>query len=169
MNNANKSGSSSSGGGATSKKAEKESREKLSAIFDEFKDADSTDDEINIEGTMEYCSQLEVSPEDVVLLALSFYLQSPTMGKFKRNEFISGWRTLADGSAACDTIQGQKKRLPKLLEELQKDSDVKGELATKAKGGLYKRVYEYTYAFARPEGQKSLRECQPASGNVPSS
>ena len=111
---------------------------------------------------MEYCSQLEVSPEDVVLLALSFYLQSPTMGKFKRNEFISGWRTLADGTAACDSIEGQKKRLPKLLEELQKDAHVKGELATKAKGGLYKRVYEYTYSFARPEGQKSLRECKSA-------
>lgn len=159
MSNANKSAG---GGGSTSsnKKTDKESREKLNTLFDRFKDAESTADEINIEGTMEYCQELDVSPEDVVLLALSFYLESPTMGKFTREGFVNGWRTLADGAASsCDTITRQKERLPQLTKELQEDAQVKGELANKGgKGGLYKRVYEYTYAFARPEGQKSLRE-----------
>lgn len=109
---------------------------------------------------MSYCEELSISLEDVVLLPLSFYLQSPTMGRFTRDKFIAGWRTLADGTKACDTISGQQKALKGLKEELLRDGEVKGELGTNGSAGLFKRTYDYTYAFAKPEGQKSLRECR---------
>lgn len=161
MSNASKaSGSSSS---AASASGSKDAEKKLSAIFDQYKDAESTEgDVMNIEGTMEYCGALGLDPEDVVLLPLSFYLDSPTMGKFTKQGFVQGWKTLSEGtsgSSSCTTMEGQKKRLPRLAEELKSDEPVRGDLATKGKGGLYKRVYEYAYNFARPEGQKSLREC----------
>ncbi|CAO1615171.1 unnamed protein product [Jaminaea pallidilutea] len=145
--------SSSSANSATRKESEK----KLGAIFDEYRDEDEESGAVmTIEGTMSYCEALGVSPEDVVLLPLSFYLQSPTMGQFNRDAFINGWRTMADGTKACDTVQGQKEYLPTLTKELQTDAAVKGELGNAKGSGLYKRTYEYTYNFARPEGQKSV-------------
>lgn len=147
--------SSSSANSATRKESEK----KLGAIFDEYRDEDEESGALmTIEGTMSYCEALGVSPEDVVLLPLSFYLQSPTMGQFNRDAFINGWRTMADGTKACDTVQGQKEYLPTLTKELQTDAAVKGDLGNAKGSGLYKRTYEYTYNFARPEGQKSVRE-----------
>ncbi|CAO1634791.1 unnamed protein product [Sympodiomycopsis kandeliae] len=167
MNNASKSGSSSSSSSSSTsktpnKKQEKESLEKLNTIFDQFKDSDGSEDEITIEGTMEYCSQLEISPEDVVLLPLSFYLQSPTMGKFTRKEFINGWKVLSTNGdlSSIDTIASQKNQLPELKKELLADAEIRSgfiqQMNNNKKGGLYKKVYEYTYNFARPEGQKSL-------------
>lgn len=164
MSNAAASSSSSGAAkGSTSAKREKEARDKLGAIFDRFADEEVPGgQEMNIDGTMEYCEELGVSPEDVALLPLSFYLASPTMGKFNKAAFVDGWRVLAAGAdGECDTIEGMKARLPGLREELSKDEPVKGDLAKApgaGKGGLFKRVYEYTYTFARPEGQKSLRE-----------
>lgn len=127
-------------------------------MFDQFKDEDDAD--MTIEGTMSYCEALDISPEDVVLLPLSFYLQSPTMGRFTKQGFVNGWRTLAGNSKACDTLEGQKNHLPALVKDLKADAPVKGELAEKPpkSAGLYKKTYEYTYTFARPEGQKSLGE-----------
>lgn len=109
---------------------------------------------------MEYCHALGVSPENVVLLPLSYYLQSPTMGGFTRQDFVAGWKILSDNTKACDTIEGQRAVLPALLRDFEADAPVKGDLAQKPPktAGLYKKTYEYAYAFARPEGQKSLRE-----------
>lgn len=141
-------------------------RRKLGDIFDKHRDADDPEKAITIEGTMSYCEDLSTSLEDVVLLPLSFYLQSPTMGRFTRDKFISGWRTLADGTKACDTIEGQKKALKVLKKELVKDAPVKGELGASSTAGLFKRTYEFTYGFAKPEGQKSLREQPHAVGRM---
>ncbi|CAO1624971.1 unnamed protein product [Parajaminaea phylloscopi] len=142
---------------SSSDAASSTSTKKLNDIFGQYKDEDE-EDAINIEGTMQYCEALGVSPEDVVLLPLSYYLESPTMGRFTRQGFLSGWKTLSDNSKACDTVEGQKGVLPALLRDFQADAPVKGELAQKPpkSAGLYKKTYEYAYTFARPEGQKSL-------------
>lgn len=106
---------------------------------------------------MEMCEALSISPEDVVMLPLSFYLKSPSLGTFRRDDYIAGWRTIADGQP-CEDAEAQKRLLPRLRQELEQDAPVRGERASEAKGGLFARTYEFTYTFARPEGQKSLRE-----------
>lgn len=103
------------------------------------------------------CEDLEISPEDVVMLPLSFYLRSPSLGTFQRASYIDGWRAIAD-TDKVDSLASQKKLLPKLRDELKKDAPVRGERATEGKSGLFNRVYEFTYTFAREEGQKSLCE-----------
>lgn len=103
------------------------------------------------------CKDLNISPEDVVMLPLSFYLGSPSLGTFQRAPYIEGWRAIAD-TEKIDTLTAQKKLLPKLRDELKKDAPVRGIRATEAKSGLFHRVYEFTYTFARQEGQKSLCE-----------
>ncbi|PWN41468.1 DUF298-domain-containing protein, partial [Ceraceosorus guamensis] len=159
------------GGGV---KGEKESKEKLGKLFDQYKDtcreahssdqralltprlllhADEDGPDVSIEGAMSMCEDLSLSPEDAVMLPLSFYLRSPSMGHYTRDAYIEGWRTL-DGA---DTVAKQKQLLPKLREELEKDAEVRGALASEGKGGLFARVYDWVYAYARDEGQKSLK------------
>lgn len=104
------------------------------------------------------CEDLGISPDDVVMLPLSFYLRSPSLGAFHRDAYIEGWRAIA-GTGKCDTLESQKQLLPKLREELKQDAAVRGERANESKQGLFHRTYEFTYTFARPEGQKSLRTC----------
>lgn len=104
------------------------------------------------------CEDLDISPEDVVMLPLSFYLRSPSLGTFQKTPYIEGWRAIA-GTEKVDTLAAQKKMLPKLREEMKKDAPVRGDRASESKSGLFQRVYEFTYTFARPEGQKSLGEC----------
>ncbi|KAE8228714.1 hypothetical protein CF326_g6343 [Tilletia indica] len=141
-----------SGSSSASKKAEKESKDRLNALFDEYKDEDG--ENITIEGAMELCTDLGISPEDPAILPLSFYLGSPSLGTFTREAYVDGWRSLGPG---LDTKEKQKEFVEKTLsKELRQNAPVRGTLATKGKGGLYRRVYDFTYTFARPEGQKSL-------------
>ncbi|SPO21635.1 related to DCN1 - scaffold-type E3 ligase [Ustilago trichophora] len=160
------------------KKTEREVKERLNALFDRFRDAatadedDSDDDEpsaapedpdmISIGGALKMCEALEVSPEDVVFLPLSYYLKSPSIGNFTRNEYVNGWKMLE----LSDTIEKQRNTLEKLRRELLENKPLRREriaeeksnpaTAASANKGLYEKVYEYTYAFARREGQKSL-------------
>lgn len=142
------------------RKSEKESRDRLNALFDKFKDED--EDKITIDGALKMCEALEISPEDVVFLPLSFYLKSPSIGTFTRADYVQGWKTLDQS----DTLDKQKKTLNTLRQELHDNKairldrvaeDQKANQSSALKGkGLYDRVYDYTYSFARQEGQKSL-------------
>ncbi|SAM77774.1 related to DCN1-scaffold-type E3 ligase [Ustilago bromivora] len=161
------------------KKTEREVKERLNALFDRFRDsgnaADSDDeneesrpaapedsDTMSIAGALKMCEALEVSPEDVVFLPLSYYLKSPSIGTFTRNDYINGWKMLD----LSDTINKQQKTLEKLRQELLENKPPRFEhiaeeksnpaTASSANKGLYEKVYEYTYGFARKEGQKSL-------------
>ncbi len=161
------------------KKTEREVKERLNALFDRFRDAaheddDDDDDEesgpaapedpdvISIGGALKMCEALDVSPEDVVFLPLSYYLKSPSIGTFTRNDYVNGWKMLD----LSDTIEKQKKTLEKLRQELLDNKPLRLEriaeekanpaIASTANKGLYEKVYEYTYGFARTEGQKSL-------------
>ena len=159
------------------KKTEREVKERLNALFDRFRDAAAEDDDdddddgpaapedldvISIGGALKMCEALEVSPEDVVFLPLSYYLKSPSIGTFTRNEYVNGWKMLD----LSDTIEKQKKTLEKLRAELLENKPLRLEriaeeksnpaTASSANKGLYEKVYEYTYTFARREGQKSL-------------
>lgn len=48
-------------------------------------------DEIGVSGTMRYLQDLEVAIDDIGMLLVSEFVQSPSMGVITRNGFISGW------------------------------------------------------------------------------
>lgn len=56
--------------------------------------ADPDGDDITIDGTIRWCEDLAANPEDVVLLAVAYELKAPTMGTWKRKEWVDGWRAL---------------------------------------------------------------------------
>lgn len=63
---------------------------KLKSIFDKYKDPNN-DLEIDINGTMTYLEDLGIEPEDPKSLVLAYFLNSPAMGTFKREDFYVQW------------------------------------------------------------------------------
>ncbi|CAE6526054.1 unnamed protein product [Rhizoctonia solani] len=68
------------------------STEKLGTLFNKYKDPDSPD--IGISGTIQWCEDLGVDPEDVSLLAVACELKSPKVGEWTKNGFVDGWKRL---------------------------------------------------------------------------
>lgn len=138
-------------------KRRREAQAQLEALFSSYADEDG---EINIEGTQRYFADLDVALDDVLVLPLCYYLGAPSMGRFTRDGFVAGWLTLD----AADTLESQKAVLPALRRDFQTDAQAKpivsldpsGTVKPPSNNGLYSKVYEFTFTFARPEGQKSL-------------
>ncbi|EAU87963.1 defective in Cullin neddylation protein 1 [Coprinopsis cinerea okayama7 len=113
------------------------STSKLNALFDKYKDPDGN--EISIDGTIKFCEDLEIDPEDVVMLAVAYELKSPRVGEWTKQGWVEGLKSLG-----VDSIQGLKALLPKLRNQLGSDPK------------YFKKVYSHTFDFARNEGQRSL-------------
>ncbi|PBK85653.1 hypothetical protein ARMGADRAFT_1036103 [Armillaria gallica] len=121
------------------------STSKLNTLFDKYKDpvnrprADPDGDEITIDGTIKFCEDLAVNPEDVVLLSVAYELKSKRMGEWGRQGWLEGWRSLGS-----DNIPAMRASLPKLSQKLSSDP------------AYFRKVYNHTFDFGRSEGQRSL-------------
>ena len=101
--------------------------------------ADAEGDDITVVGTIKLCEDLEVDPEDVVLLAVAYELKSPRVGEWSRRGWVDGWKSLS-----CDSVTSMRTCLQKLRDRLSSDQ------------AYFKSVYNYTFDFARTQGQRSL-------------
>ncbi|KAI0772422.1 Cullin binding-domain-containing protein [Trametes elegans] len=101
--------------------------------------ADPDGDDISVNGTIQLCEDLSVDPEDVVLLAVAYELKSPAMGQWTRKGWTDGWKALG-----VDTIPAMKTSLATLRQQLATDTE------------YFRNVYNYTFEFSRPPGQRSL-------------
>jgi len=106
-------------------------------LFTKYKDRDV--DEISIDGTIKFCEDLDVNPEDVVLLAVAYELKSPGVGAFPKEGWVEGWKRLQ-----CDSIPKIKAQLAQLNSKLSNDTE------------YFQAVYNYTFDFAKGEGQRSI-------------
>ncbi|KAF5334925.1 hypothetical protein D9611_010029 [Ephemerocybe angulata] len=113
------------------------STSKLGSLFDKYKDAEG--DEISIDGTIKLCEDLEVDPEDVVMLAVAYELKSPRIGEWSRQGWLDGWKALG-----VDSLPAMKAVVAKLRKQLSSDPKYFG------------KVYAHTFEFAKSEGQRSL-------------
>ncbi|EIN05181.1 defective in Cullin neddylation protein 1 [Punctularia strigosozonata HHB-11173 SS5] len=113
------------------------STSKLGVLFDQYKEEDG--DDIGIDGTIRFCQDLGVDPEDVVLLAIAYELKSPRMGTWEKKGWIDGWKAIG-----TDNIAGMKTSLLRLRDKLGSDP------------AYFAKVYGHTFDFARAEGQRSL-------------
>jgi len=85
------------------------------------------------------CQDLEVEPEDAVLLALAYELKSPAVGVWPKKPWFDGLKALK-----CDSIPALKAFIPRLREKLASDPD------------YFRKVYSYTFNFGLSQGQRSL-------------
>ncbi|KAG9217845.1 hypothetical protein PLEOSDRAFT_1067985 [Pleurotus ostreatus PC15] len=126
-----------SGGSRRNNDSSGPSTSKLNSLFDKYKDPDGP--EITIDGTIKLCEDLQVDPEDVVMLAVAYELKSPRIGQWNKKGWTDGWKNLG-----CDSIPGMKVALVRLRDKLGSDP------------GYFQKVYNHTFDFARTEGQRSL-------------
>jgi len=111
--------------------------QRLEQMYGTYKDKDG--DEITVDGTLKWCGDLGVDPEDVVLLSIAYELKSPSVGSFPRKSWIDGWKSLG-----CDSISSMQIALPKLRDKLAQDP------------AYFTSVYNYTFDFAKSEAHRSI-------------
>lgn len=135
----------------------------LHAVFDIYRDPDGDADTITAEGALAMFEALGVDVASVAVLPLSYYLASPALGHFTRAGYTDGWLQLGLGPslqdvAGADAVLAlQRAVLPSLMATFEANGAVlPSRTAAPPKKGLYTSVYEYTFLFARADGQKNL-------------
>lgn len=111
-------------------------QQKLDSFFRKYRD--QSEDAIREEGIESFCSDLNISTLDPLILVVACYCRAEHMGTFTREEFCSGMSRLG-----CDDIHKLKAQLGQLREVLQNKQTLK-------------EVYTYTFQFALDPGQRCL-------------
>eukprot|EP01089_Gocevia_fonbrunei_P019542 TRINITY_DN6949_c0_g1_i4.p1 TRINITY_DN6949_c0_g1~~TRINITY_DN6949_c0_g1_i4.p1 ORF type:complete len:289 (-),score=59.15 TRINITY_DN6949_c0_g1_i4:169-1035(-) len=136
---------------ATPKQPKEEgfSKKKLEKLFSEFKDGDADDEnneQMGGEAIEKFCNEIDIDPEDPVLLALSYHLNASEMGCFYRDEFINGFEKLK-----LDSIEGIKNYVPTLRKELDNQATLKP-------------IYKYVFELGKNEPEQKCIEVDMAVG-----
>lgn len=149
--------------GAVGNNSNSQTQQNLSKLFDKYRGMSSVSDDsskltanadqprdqpdrIGIEGAQKYLNDLGVGLEELTHLALCELLQSPSIGEFIRETYISGWRSLEKigQNQVYDSIKAQGDHVKNMRKQLQTDRN------------YFKQVYRYTFTLAKPEGQKNI-------------
>eukprot|EP00730_Choanoeca_flexa_P002015 TRINITY_DN10877_c0_g1_i2.p6 TRINITY_DN10877_c0_g1~~TRINITY_DN10877_c0_g1_i2.p6 ORF type:complete len:231 (+),score=45.73 TRINITY_DN10877_c0_g1_i2:3037-3729(+) len=106
-----------------------------------FKSYLTTDEMITPDGTMQLCEDLNVTPENVILLIIAYKCGCEKMGTFTHDEWLTGMTSLS-----VDSTPALKEAFPKLKQVLLHEES-------------FKELYRYSYQFAKSAletGQKSI-------------
>jgi len=117
------------------------SKERLEYLFDQYADASSVennDECISAEGIDRLCKDVDVNPENIVVLIFSWNLNAKKMGYFTKQEFISGMEKMG-----IDTITKLKTKLKSMEKQNLPEKQ-------------FKEFYKYCFIFAKEEEQRSL-------------
>ncbi|XP_059489408.1 DCN1-like protein 5 isoform X2 [Neocloeon triangulifer] len=101
----------------------------------------SQNDDPNIlgpEGMEKFCKDINVKPEDIVMLVLAWKMRAKQMGYFTQEEWLLGMTELN-----CDSI-GKLCYKIDFLRNLLKDSNT------------FKSIYRYAFEFAKDKDQRSM-------------
>ncbi|XP_052761986.1 DCN1-like protein 3 [Mya arenaria] len=114
------------------------SESKANALFDTYKDPKC--DCILAEGVEKFCDDLEVRPDEFIVLVLAWKLNAETMCVFTREQFISGCQSMR-----VDSIKGIQAKFSDLIAEIQNKQS-------------FKEMYKWTYRFGLEQeaGQRTL-------------
>ncbi|KMZ60984.1 DCN1-like protein 1 (Defective in cullin neddylation protein1-like protein 1) [Zostera marina] len=93
---------------------------------------------IMADGITLLCSDLQVDPQDIVMLVLSWHMKAATMCEFSRQEFIGGLQTLG-----VDSIDKLREKIPLMRAEMKDDQK-------------FGDIYYFSFGWAKEKGQKSL-------------
>lgn len=113
----------------------------LHELFLKYKD--DNHDKIMAEGIISFCEDLGVSPEDVVMFVICWYMDAKTMGEFTQEEFEGGIEDME-----IDTVFSPITSLKAKIPALRKDLD---DPAT------FKEIYEFAFGFSCEDSQKVLQ------------
>ncbi|KAF2925959.1 hypothetical protein DAI22_06g091100 [Oryza sativa Japonica Group] len=86
----------------------------LEDLYNRYKEPDV--DMIMVEGVSQFCTDLQVDPQDIVMLVISWHMKAATMCEFTRQEFIGGLQSIG-----VDSIEKLREKLPSLRAEIKDD------------------------------------------------
>ncbi|XP_020110500.1 DCN1-like protein 2 isoform X2 [Ananas comosus] len=108
----------------------------LEELYNRYKDPYA--DMILVDGITLLCNDLQVDPQDIVMLVVSWHMKAATMCEFSRQEFIGGLQSLG-----IDSIEKFREKLPAMRAELKDEQK-------------FRDIYIFAFCWAREKGQKSL-------------
>lgn len=109
----------------------------LNEIFDHYCERRNPE-EMDVDGTIQYFTDLGINPEeDVTAIIAAYILESPSQGVFLRSCFVNNWSKI---NMKVDTLEGMKEYLVKS----KQDND------------LMKQVYKFAFRYALEDGEKKL-------------
>lgn len=112
------------------------SEQEIHALFDHYRDIGH--DMILAEGIEKFCKDLDVKPEEFIVLILAWKFQAETMCCFTRSEFVQGCKSLK-----VDSVKGIRSKFNDLLLEVQNKQ-------------IFRDFYRWTYKFGLESGQRTL-------------
>jgi DCN1-like protein 1/2 len=98
---------------------------------------------IMADGIISFCEDLGVSPEDVVMFVICWYMDAKTMGEFSQEEFEGGLEGM-QVDTLFSPIVSLKMKIPSLREELDDPT-------------TFKQIYEFAFQFSCEGNQKCLQ------------
>lgn len=109
---------------------------RVEELYNKYKDPYV--DMIMVDGVSLLCNDLEVDPQDIVMLVLSWHMKAATMCEFSREEFASGLQSLG-----VDSLEKLREKIPTMRAELKDEQK-------------FSEIYNFAFGWAREKGQKSL-------------
>ncbi|KAI8011678.1 DCN1-like protein 1 [Camellia lanceoleosa] len=95
-------------------------------------------DMILADGITLLCNDLQVDPQDIVMLVLSWHMKAATMCEFSKQEFIGGLQALG-----IDSLEKFRDRMQFMRSELKDEQK-------------FREIYNFAFGWAKEKGQKSL-------------
>ncbi|XP_056173430.1 uncharacterized protein LOC115666174 isoform X2 [Syzygium oleosum] len=105
----------------------------LEELYHRYKD--SYADMILVDGITLLCNDLQVDPQDIVMLVLSWHMKAATMCEFSKQEFISGLQALG-----IDTLEKFRERIQYMRSELKDEQK-------------FREIYNFAFGWAKEKAR----------------
>ncbi|XP_021864451.1 uncharacterized protein [Spinacia oleracea] len=109
----------------------------LEELFNRYRDPNY--DMIMADGVDNLCTDLQVDPQDIVTLVISWHMKAATMCEYSKQEFVGGLQSLG----RIDSLEKFRERIPYIRSELKDDQK-------------FREIYIFAFGWAKEKGQKSL-------------
>ncbi|KAL4332809.1 hypothetical protein GQ457_07G015650 [Hibiscus cannabinus] len=116
----------------------------IGELYDKYKDPDI--DLILADGITQLCSDLQVDPQDIIMLVISWHMQASTMCEYTKEEFCNGLRDLRKFytfHGSVDTLEVFREKLTYIREELKDEEK-------------YRKIYNFAFGWATEKGEKAM-------------
>ncbi|XP_050212963.1 uncharacterized protein LOC126664561 [Mercurialis annua] len=109
---------------------------RLEDLYNRYKDPYV--DMVLVDGITLLCNDLQVDPQDIVMLVVSWHMKAATMCEFSKQEFLGGLQALG-----IDSLEKFRERIPLMRSELKDEQK-------------FREIYNFAFGWAKEKGQKSL-------------
>ncbi|KAB2086843.1 hypothetical protein ES319_A04G063600v1 [Gossypium barbadense] len=95
-------------------------------------------DMILVDGITLLCNDLEVDPQDIIMLVISWHMNASTMCEYSKMEFLRGLQELS-----VDTVEKFRDKISYIRSELNDEKK-------------FHDIYNFAFSWAKEKGQKSM-------------